>query len=84
MSWDNDVWARMIKNSIEMASNQVKRNIELASEMASNQVKRNIEMASEMARALTMTTGTLGKETDVAIEKASREMMASAERLGAK
>jgi hypothetical protein len=62
MSWDNDVWARMIKNSIEMASNQVKRNIELASEMASNQVKRNIEMASEMARALTMTTGTLGKD----------------------
>ncbi len=65
MSWSNDVWAKMIKDSIEMASNQVKRNIEMASEMASNQVKRNIEMASEMARAFTTSSETLGNETNV-------------------
>jgi hypothetical protein len=80
MSWNNDVWAKMIKDSIELASNQVKRNIEMASEMASNQVKRNIEMASEMARAFTTSSGTLGNETNLAIEKATREMMASAEK----
>jgi flavorubredoxin len=80
MSWDSDVWAKMVKDSIEMASNQVKRNIEMASEMASNQVKRNIEMASEMARAFSVSSGSLGKETNAAIQKATSEMMASAEK----
>ena len=50
MSWNNDVWAKMIKDSIEMASYQV---------------KRNIEMASEMARAFTTSSETLGNETNV-------------------
>jgi hypothetical protein len=80
MSWDNEIWTRMIRESMEMASNQVKRNVEMAFEMASNQVKRNVEMAFEMARALTMSSGTLGKETNAAIENASKEMMASAEK----
>ena len=65
MSWDNDVWARMVRDSIEMASNQV---------------KRNIEMASEMASAFNKSSGTLGKETNAAIQKATSEMMASAEK----
>jgi hypothetical protein len=34
MSWNDDVWAKMIRESIELAADQVKRNIEIASEMA--------------------------------------------------
>ena len=37
-------------------------------------------MASEMARAFSMSSGTLGKETNAAIQKAASEMMASAEK----
>ncbi|HXV88967.1 MAG TPA: hypothetical protein VD710_07735 [Nitrososphaeraceae archaeon] len=50
MSWDNDVWARMVRDSIEMA------------------------------RAFSMSSGTLGKETNTAIQRAASEMMVSAEK----
>jgi hypothetical protein len=59
MSWNDDVWAKMIRESIELAADQVKRSIEIASEMAADQVKRNIEIASEMAR-ISLSSGTLG------------------------
>src|SRR6476469_6194249 len=79
MSWDYDVWAEMIRKNIESAADQVKRNIEMTSEMAADQVKRNIEMTSEMAR-ISLSSGTLAKEINAAIEKARQEMMASAEK----
>lgn len=79
MSWNADVWAKMIRESIELAVDQVKRNIEMASGMAADHVKRNIEMASEMAR-ISLSSETLGKETNAAIEKARQEMMASTEK----
>jgi len=79
MSWNNDVWAKMIRESIELAADQVKRSIEMASDMAADQVKRSIEIASEMAR-VSMSSGNLGKETNAAIEKARNEIMASTEK----
>ncbi len=79
MSWDYDVWAEIIRKNIESAADQVKRNIEMTSEMAADQVKRNIEMTSEMAR-ISLSSGTLAKEINAAIEKARQEMIASAEK----
>ena len=79
MSWNDDVWAKMFRQSVELAADQVKRSIEMASQMAADQVKRSIEMASEMAR-ISFSSGTLGKETNAAIEKARQEIMASAEK----
>jgi len=79
MSWNDDVWAKMFRQNVELAADQVKRSIEMASQMAADQVKRSIEMASEMAR-ISFSSGTLAKETNAAIEKARQEIMASAEK----
>jgi hypothetical protein len=74
MSKDNDPFSKLIKENIEMASNQIKHNVE----MASNQIKHNVEMGTAMTNSFIQMSGTLSKETTVAFENARKEMMASA------
>jgi low affinity Fe/Cu permease len=52
----------------------------MASEMASNQVKRNIEMAALTTRSFLELNGILTQQSNSAIEKAIHEMVASAEK----
>jgi len=84
MSKDTDPLGRLIRENIEMASNQIKHNVE----MASNQIKHNVEMWTAMTNSFIKMSATLSKETTVGYENARtsaermrNEMMASAERM---
>lgn len=66
MSKDSDPLGRLIRENIEMASNQIKHNAEMGTAMTNSFIKMS---------------GTLSKETTVANENARKEMMASAERM---
>lgn len=66
MSKDSDPLGRLIRENIEMASNQIKHNVEMGTAMTNSFIKMS---------------GTLSKETTVANENARKEMMASAERM---
>lgn len=66
MSKDTDPLGRLIRENIEMASNQIKHNVEMGTAMTNSFIKMS---------------GTLSKETTVAYENARKEMMASAERM---
>ena len=66
MSKDTDPLGRLIRENIEMASNQIKYNVEMGTAMTNSFIKMS---------------GTLSKETTVANENARKEMMASAERM---
>jgi hypothetical protein len=66
MSKDRDPLGRLIRENIEMASNQIKHNVEMGTAMTNSFIKMS---------------GTLSKETTVAYENARKEMMASAERM---
>jgi hypothetical protein len=66
MSKDSDPLGRLIRENIEMASNQIKHNVEMGTAMTNSFIKMS---------------GTLSKETTVAYENARKEMMASAERM---
>ena len=66
MSKDSDPLGRLIRENIEMASNQIKQNVEMGTAMTNSFIKMS---------------GTLSKETTVAYENARKEMMASAERM---
>ena len=77
MSKDNDPFSRLIRENIEMASNQIKHNVE----MASNQIRNNVEMGTTMTNSFIKMSGMLSKETTIAFENARKEMMASAEKM---
>ena len=66
MSKDSDPLGRLIRENIEMASNQI---------------QHNVEMGTAMTNSFIKISGTLSKETNVAYENARKEMMASAERM---
>lgn len=66
MSKDTDPLGRLIRENIEMASNQI---------------QHNVEMGTAMTNSFIKISGTLSKETNVAYENAMKEMMASAERM---
>jgi polyhydroxyalkanoate synthesis regulator protein len=66
MSKDSDPLDELIRENIEMASNQIKHNVEMGTAMTNSFIKMS---------------GTLSKETTVANENARKEMMASAERM---
>ena len=80
MSKDNDPFSRLFRENIEMASNQIKHNVETAS----NQIRNNVEMGTTMTNSFIKMSGMLSKETIIAFENARIEMMASAERMGAR
>jgi hypothetical protein len=65
MSKDSDPLGRLIRENIEMASIQIKHNVEMGTAMTNSFIKMS---------------GTLSKETTVAYGNARKEMMASAER----
>ena len=64
MSKENDPFSRPIREKIEMASNQIKHNVEMGTTMTNSFIKMS---------------GMLSKETTIAFENARKEMMASAE-----
>jgi polyhydroxyalkanoate synthesis regulator protein len=66
LSKDTDPLGRLIRENIEMASNQMKHNVEMGTAMTNSFIKMS---------------GTLSKETTVANENARKEMMASAEKM---
>jgi len=66
MSKDTDPLGRLIRENIEMASNQI---------------QHNVEMGTAMTNSFIKISGTLSKETNVAYENARKEMKASAERM---
>lgn len=66
MSKDTNPLGRLIRENIEMASNQIKHNVEMGTAMTNSFIKMS---------------GMLSKETTVANENARKEMMASAERM---
>ena len=66
MSKDNDPFSKLIRENIEMASNQI---------------KHNVEMGTAMTNSFIQMSGTLSKETTIAFENARKEMMASAEKM---
>jgi polyhydroxyalkanoate synthesis regulator protein len=66
MSKDSDPLDELIRENIEMASNQIKHNVEMGTAMTNSFIKMS---------------GTLSKETTVANENARKELMASAERM---
>ena len=63
MSKDNDPF-RLIRENIEMASNQIKHNVE----MASNQIRNNVEMGTTMTNSFIKMSGMLSKERTIAFE----------------
>ena len=76
MSKETDPQVGLLKENIEMGSNQIKHNVE----MAPNQIKLNIQMKTAMTNSFIKMSGTLSKETTIAYENARKEMMASAEK----
>ena len=68
MSKDSDPLSRLIRENIEMASNQIKHNVE----MASNQIKHNAEMGIAMTNSFIKMSGALSKETTFAFENARK------------
>jgi len=66
MSKDSDPLSKLIRENIEMASNQIKHNVEMGTTMTNSFIKMS---------------GTLSKEANIAFESARKEMMASAERM---
>jgi len=66
MSKDSDPLSRLIREKIEMASNQIKHNAEMGIAMTNSFIKMS---------------GALSKETTLAFENARKEMMSSAEKM---
>jgi hypothetical protein len=66
MSKDSDPLSRLIRENIEMASNQI---------------KHNAEMGIAMTYSFIKMSGALSKETSLGFESARKEMMATAERM---
>jgi len=54
MSKDSDPLSKLVRENIEMASNQIKHNVE----MASNQIKHNVEMGIAMTNSFIKMSGT--------------------------
>lgn len=50
MSKDSDPLSRLIRENIQLASNQIRHNME----MASNQIKHNVEMGTAMTNSIKM------------------------------
>ncbi len=77
MSKDNDPFSRLIRENIEVVSNQIKHNVE----MASNQIRNNVEMGTTMTNSFIKMSGMLSKETTIAFENARKEMLTSAAKM---
>ena len=54
MSKDSDPLSKLVRENIEMASNQIKHTVE----MASNQIKNNAEMGIAMTNSFIKMSGT--------------------------
>ena len=66
MSKDNDPLGGLLKENIEMASNQIKHNVEMGTALTNSFIKMS---------------QTLSKETNISYENARKKMMASAEKM---
>lgn len=66
MSKDTDPLGGLLKENIEMASNQIKHNVEMGTALTNSFIKMS---------------QTLSKETNISYENARKEMMASAEKM---
>ena len=66
MSKDTDPLGGLLKENIEMASNQIKHNVEMGTALTNSFIKMN---------------QTLSKETNISYENARKKMMASAEKM---
>ena len=69
MSKDTDPLGGLLKENIEMESNQI------------NQIKHNLEMGIALTNSFIKMSQTLSAETNIPYENARKEMMASAEKM---